>query len=265
MKLFKSDNMMQSVLIVLALALVVYLVWQYLNDNNKSADVELNSVAGVSGEAGDDMGHVDAELLDGVVGGGVGVDTEDNELDVGLEVAGVDAGVSAGMNNGQSDVGAGVAGLDAGVSAGMQGVGVNVGGLSVGLGDVHEGFAVNPAEAAGLNAGPKALNQMHNVSPNQLPAECFPKDVLSSADLLPMDANSKFAQVAPSGQGSLQDKNFLNAGFHIGVNSTGGSSMRNANRQLRSDPVIKKVNVSPWQNSTIDPDISRRPLEIGSM
>ena len=96
---------------------------------------------------------------------------------------------------------------------------------------------------------------------NQLPSECYPKDVLASADLLPRDANSLWAQVNPSGQGSLADQNFLTAGFHIGINTV-GQTLRNANRQLRSEPLNPQVKVSPWLQTTIEPDINRRPLEI---
>ena len=96
---------------------------------------------------------------------------------------------------------------------------------------------------------------------NQLPSECYPKDVLASADLLPRDANSLWAQVSPSGQGSLADQNFLTAGFHIGINTV-GQTLRNANRQLRSEPLNPQVKVSPWLQTTIEPDINRRPLEI---
>jgi len=33
--------------------------------------------------------------------------------------------------------------------------------------------------------------------------------------------------------------------------------------QLRSDPIIPKSNIGPWNQSTIEPDIGRVPLEIG--
>lgn len=96
-------------------------------------------------------------------------------------------------------------------------------------------------------------------------SDCFPKDRLSATDLLPKDAaNSKWAQVNPAGQGDLQDQNFLTAGFQIGVNTV-GSTLRNANQQLRSEPPIEK-NFSQWGNimqSTILPDTLRRPMEIG--
>lgn len=93
-------------------------------------------------------------------------------------------------------------------------------------------------------------------------SDCFPKDRLTAEDLLPRDAaNSKWASVNPAGQGDLQDQNFLTAGFQVGVNTV-GSSLRNANQQLRSEPPIKKTQNWPIMNSTIEPDLMRRPLEI---
>lgn len=100
------------------------------------------------------------------------------------------------------------------------------------------------------------------LSNNQYPKDCFPKDQLSPAELLPGDANSTWAQVNPAGQGSLGDQNFLNAGFHVGVNTV-GQTLRNANLQLRSEPPNPQVKVSPWLQSTIEPDTNRRPMEIG--
>lgn len=102
----------------------------------------------------------------------------------------------------------------------------------------------------------------YGLTGGKVPVDCFPKDQLNPDELLPGDDSSKFAQENPSGSGSLKDKNFLEAGFHIGVNTV-GQSLRNANRQLRSDPPNPQVKVSPWLNSTIEPDTNRRPLEIG--
>lgn len=100
------------------------------------------------------------------------------------------------------------------------------------------------------------------LSNNQYPNDCYPKDQLTPSELLPGDANSTWAQVNPAGQGSLGDQNFLNAGFHVGVNTV-GQTMRNANLQLRSEPPNPQVKVSPWLQSTIEPDTNRKPLEIG--
>ena len=77
-----------------------------------------------------------------------------------------------------------------------------------------------------------------------------------------MSKDSTWAQSVPAGQGSLTDQNFLNAGYHLGVNTV-GQSLRNANRQIRSDPPCPRRKVSPWLQSTIEPDTNRKALEIG--
>lgn len=108
-----------------------------------------------------------------------------------------------------------------------------------------------------------AKNQWAYGDKNRLPQNCFPKDQLTPAELLPQDTNSSWAQVNPIGQGDLIDKNFLEAGYHIGINTVGQSN-RNANLQLRSEPPNPQMAVSPWLQSTIEPDLSRKPLEIGN-
>lgn len=122
--------------------------------------------------------------------------------------------------------------------------------------------SVVPAEPLGDNEEPKGVQDMYNTS-NAVPDQCYPKDVLTSADLLPKDTDSTWAQSVPATNGALSDQNFLNAGYHIGVNTV-GQSLRNANRQLRSDPPCPRRQVSPWMQSTIEADTNRRPLEMGS-
>jgi hypothetical protein len=109
----------------------------------------------------------------------------------------------------------------------------------------------------------QAQEEAANDTEGRLPNECYPKDVLTPQDLLPQDSNSTWAQTVPSGQGSLGDQNFLNAGFHVGINTV-GQSLRNANLQLRSEPANPQLKVSPWLQSTIDPDANRRAMEIGA-
>jgi len=90
----------------------------------------------------------------------------------------------------------------------------------------------------------------------------FPKETLTAQELLPQDNSSLWAQVNPSGEGSLKDRNFLQSGYHIGINTV-GQTLRNANLQLRSEPPCPQVRVSPFLNSTISPDLGRKPFEIG--
>ena len=97
---------------------------------------------------------------------------------------------------------------------------------------------------------------------NNMPKDCFPKDQLAPSELLPANTQSQWSNVNPSGQGNLGDQNFLSAGYHFGTDTV-GQSLRNANRQLRSEPANPQVKVSPWNQTSIEPDINRRPLEIG--
>ena len=95
------------------------------------------------------------------------------------------------------------------------------------------------------------------------PATCYPQETLKPEDLLPEDegkAIQEFNAMKPVADGIMQ-VSLLEAGQHVGVNTV-GQSLRNANRQLRSEPPNPQVNVSPWQNTTIGPDLIRRPLEI---
>ena len=122
------------------------------------------------------------------------------------------------------------------------------------------GMLPEPVDLYNVGAPLTDVQQAPVRATRELPKDCFPKDQLTPAELLPGDANSKWAQVNPAGQGELKDVNFLDAGYHLGVNTV-GQSLRNANRQLRSEPSNPQVKVSPWNQTTIEPDISRRPLE----
>ncbi len=85
------------------------------------------------------------------------------------------------------------------------------------------------------------------------------------SDLLPADQHSQWAALNPvnMSQGNIVAGDMLQAGYHIGLDTI-GQTMKNANLQLRSDPIIPKQNVGPWNQSTYEPDYARVPLEIGS-
>ena len=93
--------------------------------------------------------------------------------------------------------------------------------------------------------------------------DCFPKDTVQAEDLLPReDKYHIWNESNPNVQGHLSNKNFIEAAHHYGLNTV-SNSLRNANRQLRSDPLIPKKNVGPWNQSTYEADTNRRPFEIG--
>jgi len=88
------------------------------------------------------------------------------------------------------------------------------------------------------------------------------QQTIQPSDLLPSDANSQWAALNPVNQGNIAMPDLLQAGYHIGLDTI-GQSLRNANLQLRSDPIIQKQEIGPWNQSTIEPDLGRVPLEVG--
>ena len=95
------------------------------------------------------------------------------------------------------------------------------------------------------------------------PSSCYPQNTLGPEDLLPLGKSKEiedFNKQNPVGEGILKGVNFLDAGFHTGVNTV-GQSLRNANLNLRAEPPNPRVQVSPWMNSTIDTDLARKTLD----
>ena len=87
-------------------------------------------------------------------------------------------------------------------------------------------------------------------------------EVADPSHLLPTDQNSQWAALNPVGSSNnamLPD--LLQAGYHIGLDTI-GQTLRNPNYQLRSDPIIPVQQIGPWNQSTIEPDYGRVPLEI---
>ena len=112
--------------------------------------------------------------------------------------------------------------------------------------------------------------RMGNPQPSQTPgknenpisSQSMPMSVTDPSQLLPNDINSEWSQVNPRGSGQLQNINLLSAGALIGINTV-GSTLRNPNLQIRSEPANPQTYNGPWMNSTIQPDLMRVPLEIG--
>jgi hypothetical protein len=75
-------------------------------------------------------------------------------------------------------------------------------------------------------------------------------------------SSSSWAQLNPKGKGELANINLLKAGYHVGINTV-GQSLRNANLQIRSEPPNPQLQVGPWNQTTMEPDYTRRALEIG--
>lgn len=121
---------------------------------------------------------------------------------------------------------------------------------------------VQPSAPLGGNGGFAQVSGMNSGVSSGMPSSCSPQSMPDPAALLPKDNNSAWAKLNPSGQGNLDSVSLLKAGYHIGIDTV-GQSLRNANLQLRSEPANPQMNVGPWNNTTIEPDVMRVPLEIG--
>lgn len=86
--------------------------------------------------------------------------------------------------------------------------------------------------------------------------------VANPSDLLPADSQWSALNPNSMSKGNILMPDLLQAGYHIGLDTI-GQTLRNPNLQLRSDPIISKSDIGPWNQSTIEPDLARVPLEIG--
>jgi hypothetical protein len=102
---------------------------------------------------------------------------------------------------------------------------------------------------SGISSGTKASNTCNN------------QPMMDPKELLPIDKNNEWSNIMPNHD--LKNIHMINAGHHIGINTV-GSSLRNPNLQVRSEPVIPQTNIGPWNNTTIEPDNLRRGFEIGA-
>jgi hypothetical protein len=124
------------------------------------------------------------------------------------------------------------------------------------------GGNVVPSEPLGQNEVFSSANGVQTSMPG-MPSSCSQPNIQNPAELLPKDTNSQWAQLNPSGKGELANVNLLKAGYHIGIDTI-GQTLRNANLQIRSEPANPQLYVGPWNQSTIEPDFMRPPLELGS-
>ena len=104
-------------------------------------------------------------------------------------------------------------------------------------------------------------DRVSGVSSGQnVPENCVKRENIDPNSLLPNSSDGSYdLSNLPS---STQNPNMLTI---TGSNLIGGVSqvLRNANLQVRSEPPNPRVDVGPWQNTTIEPDLSRISFELG--
>jgi hypothetical protein len=122
--------------------------------------------------------------------------------------------------------------------------------------------SVKVVGASGQNAYAPYNGAAQSASNSATTSSAMNKPVANPSDLLPSDANSAWAAMNPVGE--MKSVSLLNPQQVVGVN-TQGSSLRNANLQLRSEPPNPRTNTNcPWNISTIEDDKFRKQLEIGT-
>jgi hypothetical protein len=150
-----------------------------------------------------------------------------------------------------------------GAKPGYEFVGSEAGASAPGVQQVRDAAAggsgpVQPAtQYVGTNEHYKAVS---GVTASQgLPPSCNAQESIDPKELLP---SSGSGWGTPNPSSALQNVNLLQAGYHIGIDTV-GQSLRNANLQVRSEPPNPQMQVGPWMNTTIEPDLMRVPLELG--
>jgi hypothetical protein len=120
------------------------------------------------------------------------------------------------------------------------------------------GFGHRTLSPSGLS-GEYTASEFGSLS-DAAPVTSGRKADIDPSQLLPRETNSQFS--SEHGEGPFKGINLMKAGSIIGINTV-GSTLKNANLQERSEPPNPQMHVSPWNNSTIEPDLLRIPLEVG--
>jgi hypothetical protein len=122
-------------------------------------------------------------------------------------------------------------------------------------------FAQSTQQMGGSNAAMTTSGSVPSATASN-PGNYVAQPVANPGDLLPKDQNSEWSKLNPISNSNPMIPDLLQAGSLIGLDTI-GQTLKNANLQLRSDPVIVKQNVGPWNNSTYEADLGRVPLELG--
>jgi hypothetical protein len=87
---------------------------------------------------------------------------------------------------------------------------------------------------------------------------CEPEDLFDVDKYLPQEVNDDWFEVQPEPI-SVKNRHLINITKPIGVNTI-GTSLKNASWDIRGTPACPKYIVSPWSQSSIEPDYNLKPL-----
>ena len=110
--------------------------------------------------------------------------------------------------------------------------------------DEYSGKDETDDKYASYNAGPKKM--------------MTDEEIFKSEDYLAKETNQSWFEVPPEPI-SIKNRHLINISRPIGVNTI-GNSLRNPSYDLRGSPPNPKFIVSPWMQSTIEPDLNIKGL-----
>jgi hypothetical protein len=88
--------------------------------------------------------------------------------------------------------------------------------------------------------------------------KCDPEDLFDVDKYLPQEVNDDWFEIQPEPV-SIKNRHLINITKPIGINTI-GTSKKNASYDLRGAPSCPKSVVSPFLNSSIEPDTNMKPL-----
>jgi hypothetical protein len=112
-----------------------------------------------------------------------------------------------------------------------------------------------PNDEAGDGFAVFRTNKQETCGSNQ---DCSPEELFDAQKYLPQEVNDDWFELVPEAI-SVKNRHLINITKPIGVNTI-GSSKKNASHDLRGAPSCPKFVVSPFLNSSIEPDNNLKPL-----
>jgi hypothetical protein len=86
------------------------------------------------------------------------------------------------------------------------------------------------------------------------------KDLFDVQKMLPQEIEEDWFDVEPlQSTKKIKGTHLIHPKVHMGVNTV-GSSLKNGTHDIRGDVPNPKINVSPWMNSTIEPDTNLKGI-----
>jgi hypothetical protein len=94
------------------------------------------------------------------------------------------------------------------------------------------------------------------------PSSTLPNRVATNPnDLLPSNTSANWGNLYPvQNDGGVYVPSLTEPSFQIGINSI-SSTLKNPSLDLRSEPIIPKQQVGPWNNSSYSPNIAKIGLD----